>query len=94
MIEDSTLLVTLTVGQIRELIDERVAQALATKKDDTGLGEPVWGIKELSKFLGLSKDYTSVIVSSGKYSGAIIKAGRKVGFYPKLLNEMLAKSTY
>lgn len=90
MISDSTMLVTLTAGELRSIIDERVQQALHPADSDP-LGPLVWGNKALAEFLGCTPAHASVITQTGKYEGAIVHphGSRRVAFYPKLLKQMI-----
>ncbi len=96
MITNDTMLVQLTVGQLRDIIDDRVQQALQiSTPDEDPLGTLVHGLDALAKFLGYSVPYTSVLVKSGKYKEAIVrgKGSRRISFYPKVLKKLLQEES-
>lgn len=93
MITDDTMLVTLTAGQLRELIKSEIASAVspAPAADSDPFGEPVWGADALARYLNISPEWCSRIIKEGRYGDAIIreKGSRRIGFYPKRLNEKI-----
>ena len=90
---DNRMLVQLTVAELYDIIDERVASALGAQRpcETPGIGPMVWGIKSLANFLGCSVPHASVIVQSGKYADAIIhpEGSRRVAFFPEKLKQLL-----
>jgi len=97
MITDDTMLVTLTVGQLRETITGIVGEALAktsptpAQKPEDLYEELVWGQKALAEYLGVTPATCSKYIREERYGDAIVKekGSRKVGFYPKLLNQKI-----
>lgn len=95
-ITNDTMLVQLTVGQLRDIIDERVREAASAPQasaDDPGPLEH--GLVNLASHLGLSPEYTSHLVNQGRFNGAVVrrKGSRKISFYPKLLTKLLQKES-
>lgn len=92
MITDDTMLVTLTAGQLRELIQSEISNAAPSSTGDSDpYGTPVWGANALADYLGVSPEWCSKLIKQKKYGDAIIqeRGSRRIGFYPKRLNEKI-----
>lgn len=93
MITNDTLLVQLTVGQLRDIIDDRVSQVSAPPDPDP-MGLPQHGLKTLADFLGYTIPHTSTLVNEGKYPEAICRLnGRHIIWYPKVLSRLIQEES-
>lgn len=75
-INPDTRIIDLTIGQLLDVVEDRVRAVLANKPTKQG-GERryVYGLKGLAKLLGCSKTTASRIKTSGKIDKAITQIG-------------------
>lgn len=75
-INPDTRIIDLTVGQLLDVVEDRVRAVLANKPTkQEGERRCVYGLKGLAKLLGCSKTTASRIKTSGKIDKAITQIG-------------------